>query len=294
MTEVKPPKRKKPSPVSTIVSLTLVMFLLGLFGLSVVFLHGFKKTLVESAGVDVYFKDSTSELEIKRLQQSLEKESWCLKTRFITREEGIKEMGDLEDEALENYISVQAIPLSLEVFFKSDFATEANISNVAKRLKGNTLVESVDYQSSVLTSMHRFMRRLQYALLAIALIFVAVAMGLIYSSTRLTIFANRFIIKSMQLVGATNWFIVRPIMGKFAGYALLAWPLAIAMCVGILYLIPIIWPELPLFQIFIETANPFVIGLIAVVLLIFGIFLSVFSAWLSTRKYLRTKIENLY
>lgn len=267
---------------------------MGLFGLSVLLFHGLSTKLVEGSGIDVYFKDSISESQIRAFENTCKTEPWCLKTKFISREEGIKEMGKLNDEELQNFVEVTAIPLSVELYFKAESAEPDQIANVARKLEANPIVESVDYPKNVLESVSATMRRVQYTLLGLSVIFIIVAIGLINSSTRLSVFANRFIIKSMQLVGATNGFIIRPIIGKFVTYAIIAWPVSILLIAGLLYILPLIWPFAPGIEYVKEIVNPALLAIVGLLILIFGIILSVFSAWYSTRKYLRTKIENLY
>lgn len=268
--------------------------MMGLFGLSVLLFQSFSIKLVEGASIDVYFKDSASEAEIMAFEKQQQKEGWCLKTRFVSRAQGIKEMGDKEDADLLSYVETTAIPLCVEFYLKAESASSENFAKIARNFEASTLVESVDYPKNIMKSVAKTLHRIQYTLLGLAVLFIIVAIGLINSSTRLSIFANRFIIKSMQLVGATNNFIVKPILVKFVGYAFIAWPIALGLMFGILYAMPLIWPFAPGLDYLKDIVNPLGLAVLALLLLIFGIILSVFGAWLSTRKYLRTKIENLY
>ncbi|MCC7299321.1 MAG: hypothetical protein IT244_13385 [Bacteroidia bacterium] len=287
-------KRKKPSIIPSVLSLALVMFMLGLLGFSVLGFNGLSKSLVEGSGIDVYFKDTVSEPYAFAFEKALQSEKWLKKTHFISREEGLKQMGDKYDDDFMQYVQASELPLSLEVFFKAENATPENIAATARKLEANPGVEDVVYQKNLVESVAKNLKKIQYILLALVILFTLIAIGLINSSTRLSIFANRFIIKSMQLVGATNSFIVRPFVLKFFKHALIAIPIAAAFLFLLLYGLHYLWKEFVTIREFAGFVNWQYAAIVFAGIAIFGIILAIICAWFSTRKYLRTKIENLY
>lgn len=287
-------KRKRPSALPGITSLTLVVFMLGLFGFSVLGFHGLSRSLIESSSIDVYFHDSTDEAAVHAFEARHAKSSWLKKSRFVSREEGLKQMGDKYDEDFMQYVEVSELPLSVELYFRSEAATPESVAKVAEELEKDPDVESVVYQKNLVESVNRNVKKIQWVLAGIAAIFILIAVGLINNSTRLNIFANRFLIKSMQLVGATNGFIIRPFVWKFMKYALLAIPLAAALLLGLLNGLHFIWKEFGTMHEFAAFIDPMQAAAGFTAIGLFGIILAGISAWFSTRKYLRTKIENLY
>jgi cell division transport system permease protein len=287
-------KRKKPSIIPSVLSLALVMFMLGLLGFSVLGFNGLSKSLVEGSGIDVYFKDTVSEPYAFAFEKALQSEKWLKKTHFISREEGLKQMGDKYDDDFMQYVQASELPLSLEVFFKAENATPENIAATARKLEANPGVEDVVYQKNLVESVAKNLKKIQYILLALVILFTLIAIGLINSSTRLSIFANRFIIKSMQLVGATNSFIVRPFVLKFFKHALIAIPIAAAFLFLLLYGLHYLWKEFVTIREFAGFVNWQYAVIVFAGIATFGIILAIICAWFSTRKYLRTKIENLY
>jgi cell division transport system permease protein len=287
-------KRRKPSALPGITSLVLVMFMLGLFSLSYLGFQGLSKSLVESSSLDVYFNDSCSEAQVRELDNNLKKEKWYKASRFVSREEGMKELAETSDPAFMQYVELNALPLSLELHFKAEFATARELEMVSEKLKKMQIVESVIYQKNLMESVNDNVSKIQLTLLGITLIFVIISIGLIHNSTRLNIFANRFIIKSMQLVGATHGFIIKPIIGKFVMYAIIAFPFSLLLLFGVLKGIHYIWSGFGTIANVAEFINPWQALFCLSATALCGILIAAGSAWFSTRKYLRSKIENLY
>ena len=287
-------KRRKPSALPGITSLVLVMFMLGLFSLSYLGFQGLSKSLVESSSLDVYFNDSCSEAQVRELDNNLKKEKWYKASRFVSREEGMKELAETSDPAFMQYVELNALPLSLELHFKAEFATARELEMVSEKLKKMQIVESVIYQKNLMESVNDNVSKIQLTLLGITLIFVIISIGLIHNSTRLNIFANRFIIKSMQLVGATHGFIIKPIIGKFVMYAIIAFPFSLLLLFGVLKGIHYIWSGFGTIANVAEFINPWQALVCLSATALCGILIAAGSAWFSTRKYLRSKIENLY
>ena len=287
-------KRRRPSALPGIISLALVMFMLGLLSVSYLGFQGLSKSLVESSSLDIYFKDSCTEPAVNALAQKLKQEKWFKSSRFVSREAGMKEMAETQDPAFMQYVELNALPLSLELYFKAEYATANQLERVAAELRSLDIVESVIYQKNLLESVNDNVTKIQLSILGLTLVFVIIAIGLIHNSTRLNIFSNRFIIKSMQLVGATHGFIIRPIMGKFILYAIIAFPISLILLAATLKGMQYIWIGFGSIAEFTEFINPVKAAICMASTAVCGILIAAGSAWFSTRKYLRSKIENLY
>lgn len=275
-------------------SIALVMFMLGLLGVTVLGFNGISRSLMEGSSVDVYFRDSVKEASVTTFKKDLEARKEVKKVVFVSREEGYKQMGETTDENFMQYVEASELPLSVEMYFNAEFASPETIAGIARELEASPLVESVMYQKNLVEKVSRNAHTIQWILLGLSVLFTLIAIGLINSSTRLNIFANRFLIKSMQLVGATNAFIVKPFILKTVYQALLAIPVAGLMLFGILYGVHFIWSQLASLQEFVKYINWQHASFVFAGIILFGIFLAAICAWFSTRKYLRTKIENLY
>jgi len=270
------------------------MFMLGLLGFSIVGFQGLSQHLMESSSIDLYFVDGSTEAQVRKIEQSLLKEPWIKTTKFISPKDGVKEMSEKYDPEFLSYAESIALPLSLEIYPKSDYANIQFIDRESKHLRTFPLVEDVIYQRNWVESMTMNVHRLQIGFAAAAIISLIVAIALIQSATRLSIFANRFLIKSMQLVGATNKFIVRPYVMAFVRHSLIAIPIAMGLLLIIFYGLPYIFQDFAIINDFTKHIGVMALFVICISVSIFGLILAVFGSWLSTRRYLRTKIENLF
>jgi cell division transport system permease protein len=286
--------RRKPSAWPSIISLSAVMFMLGLLGFSLIGFQGLSKHLMESSSIDLYFLDGTTPAQVKATENKLQQEPWVKSTKYITPEEGLKEMGDKYDGEILAFAENIALPLSLEIYPKSEYANIAFIDKESKHLRTLPLIEDVIYQRNWVENMTANVQRLQLVFGAASVIAIFIAIALIQSATRLSIFANRFLIKSMQLVGATNTFIVKPYVLNFVRHSLIAIPIAMGLLLTVFYGLPNLFEDFAIIQDFTKHVAMNELLIICVSVSIFGLILASFGSWLSTRRYLRTKIENLY
>jgi cell division transport system permease protein len=268
--------------------------MLGLLGFSLIGFQGLSKHLMESSSIDLYFTDGTTPAQVKAIEAKLRQEPWIKTTKYITPEDGLKEMGNKYDEEILSFAENIALPLSLELYPKSDYANIQFIDRESKHLRTLANVEDVIYQRNWVENMTANVQRLQWVFAASTLIALLVAIALIQSATRLSIFANRFLIKSMQLVGATNTFIVKPYVMNFVRYSLVAIPIAMGLLLTVFYGLPFVFQDFAIINDFTKHIGVIALFVICISVSIFGLILAVFGSWLSTRRYLRTKIENLY
>lgn len=293
--EEKPVKRKKPSALPGILSLAAVMFILGLLGTTLLGFKSMGDHWLENSSIDIYFHDEIQETEVTKLQKDIEKKSWVSKTRFVSREQGMKEMGDKYDPDFMNYVETVTLPLSLEVYPKAQYANTEFMDQMTKMFKSQPGVEDVLFQKNWLQSMTQNIEKLQWILSGVALIFIVLSTVLINNNVRMSIFANRYTIKSMQLVGATNAFILKPFVLKSVRNSIAALPIA-AICIWLLFWgLP--YSGEPEFEILKEFTSHIVFKdllMVSIAIAIFGILLSTLTSLASTRKYLKLKIENLY
>lgn len=283
------PKRRKPSAWPSILSLAAVMFMLGLLSVTVIGFKGLSIHLMESSSIDIYFKDSISRDQVSALQLNIGKQEWVKATNYVSPEQGIKEMQQKYDPEFLSYAETVSLPMSIEVFPKASFANIEFIDKKAKELRQNPIVESVVFQRNWVENMTHNVKMLQYAFGGITIILLLIAIVLIQSATRMSIFANRFLIKSMQFIGATNGFIIKPYIYNFLRYAAVAIPISSGFLIVIFYVLPI--EMLRSFTQYIQVEE---FAIICGAVSVFGVILAVIGSWLSTVKYLNSKIENLY
>ncbi len=296
MTE-KSSKRKKPSALPSILSLAAVMFILGLLGTTVIGFKGLGEYVIENSSIDIYFNDSVTEAQVIKFQNEINQKSWVKKTRFVSKEQGMKEMGVKYDPEIMNYAETITLPLSLEIYSKAEFAQPKFQEQVVRELKNDEQIEDVVFQKNWLETITKNIQKMQIVYIILALLFIIISIVLIQSAVRLGIFANRHTIKSMQFVGATNSFIIRPIIFTFVKYAFIAVPISFGLLWFIIWQLPDFTGNSEFSTMMFEFRNHINLQnlfIVSVSIAIFGVLLATICSWWSTRKFLRTKIENLY
>ncbi len=290
-------KRKKPSALPSILSLAAVMFILGLLGITVMGFKGLGDFVIENTSIDVYFNDSLSEAQVADYQNKINSKSWVKKTRFVSKEQGMKEMGDRYDPDFMNYVETVTLPLSIEIYPKAEFANPKFQDQVVRELKKDKNVDDVVFQRNWIETISQNIHKTEIVFVILAALFTVISIILIQSAVRLGIFANRHTIKSMQFVGATNAFIIKPIVFTFIKYALIAIPISFSLLYVIVWQVPSLAGNSEFSTMMLEFTNHINLQnlyLISVSIAIFGVLLAASCSWFSTRKFLRTKIENLY
>jgi cell division transport system permease protein len=276
-------------------SLSLVMFILSIWGISILAFDSLVKNMVEETNLDIYFVEQTTEEDITAFIQAQEKSPVIKKSVYISQEQGFEEfMQDESNKEMLDFVSAETLPKSIELYFNAAEDMGSIMSQKAKELRSNPLIEDVVYNPNLVKTVTKNVRIAQLVLLGACFIFIVVAIGLIQSSTRLSIFAKRFIIKSMQLLGATNSFIVRPFITKYVGFAVIAFILSISLTLGLVLLVNQTWPKVIDWNLYLNSLDYGKAALIFGSIAMFGVLLAIICVWLSTRKYLRTKLENLY
>lgn len=280
-------KRKKASFLSPLVSITLVLFLMGMFGLLVFYADQLKTFFKENLQVNIFFTEEAKEADIFRLKQMLDNEYYVKKTEYITKEEAkqimIKEIGEDAEEIL----GFNPFPASLDVFFNSGYAQVDSVEMFKAEMEKFPFVKEVAYQKVILEKIDYYVRIGGLIILSLLIIFMLIAIVLINNTVRLTLFSKRFLIKSMQLVGATQSFIRGPFIIKSMTYGLIGGMIAVVLLGGLVYLISNRIPYAVL-------GDPVTNFILALSLPVIGVLITFISSWYSVRKYLKTKLEDLY
>lgn len=284
-------RNSRTSYISTVIGMTLVLWMLGMVGWGVIASKKITRMVKENLQVDVIFKENAREADMKQLEKTLAAEPYVLSARLVSKEEALaeveKELGDTNvTSPLDNYNPL--LP-SIELFVKEEYAD--SMQRIEDNIMGkyrNTLVKEVFYNKAMLYSINQSTRIAAWIILFFAGLLLIVAIALINNTIRLAVYSKRFLIRSMQLVGATERFIRRPFMWR----ALLQGLLASAFSLGLMLLV-------------LDYATSWFTDLTKIqdlnmLLFLFGALtaLGIFISWISTyfalRKYLRLRSDLLY
>ena len=274
----------------SMMSIALVLFLLGVFALLMMHAQKLSNHLKENIGFEVVMNSNVKETNILNLQKELEAMPAVKSTEYITKEEAIQRLSEDLGEDFLQWLGNEENPLlpSINVSFNAAYANSDSLSVIEEQLLKNPNVKEIYYQKSLVNLINQNVKRIGFALIiaSIALLFIAIA--LIRYTLRLSIYAKRFLVRSMLLVGATASYIRRPFIKSGMSQGFFGALIADIMLAGLLYCLMKRLPELALVQDY-----RIIIG-IFVGIIILGILLGGLSTRSALRKYLNADVDRLY
>lgn len=275
--------------LTSVVSISLVLLLLGIVGLLVLNARQMSDYVKENLCFSLIINNDVAEPDIKQFQKTLDTHEFIKSTEYITKEDAAKQ---LQQELGEDFIETLGYnPLSptINVYLNSDYASPDSIAKLEEFfLSKSGIVNEVSYQQNLVNLINDNIRKVSVILLALSALFFLISFALLNNTIRLQIYSKRFIINTMKLVGAKKNFIRRPFIASGALQGLVSSLIAIALLYAIIYFANAQLGDL------IGTIDPWVIALLFVAVAVIGILLCVFATLLSINKYLRLKTINLY
>ena len=281
-------RRLAGSSITTVVSLSLVLFMLGLLGIIILNTNKLADNVKENIGFQIILNDNAKEADVQHLTKTLNSSAYVKSTEFITKEEAaVRLQKDLGEDFI-NFLGYNPLLSSINVHLKAGYANADSLSWIEKDMLKSKFVKEVVYQKSLVTMINENVKKISLVILIFSGLLMIIALALINNTIRLSIYSKRFIIKTMQLVGATQKFIRRPFVIKGIKHGIYGAAIAISMLIGVLYFAQKQLPELAELQDEKMLASLF--GLVIVL----GIIISWISTSLAVRKYLRLKSDDLY
>lgn len=274
--------------ITTVVSLSLVLFMLGLLGIIILNTNKLSDNLKENIGIQIILNETAKEADIQHLTKMLDISDYVKSTEFITKEDAAKRLQEDLGEDFIDFLGYNPLLPSINVHVKAAYANTDSLAMIEKELLGSKLVKEVVYQKSLVTMINENVKKISLVILIFSGLLMVIALALINNTIRLSIYSKRFIIKTMQLVGATQSFVRRPFVLKGIKHGIYGATIAILMLIGVLYFAQKQLPELAELQD--EKMLLTLFGLV----IILGIIISWISTSLAVRKYLRLKADDLY
>lgn len=282
-------KRGKPSYFMSILGVTLVLFLLGIIGLLIINAHKLGQHFKENVEVSVHLRGDLNPKDSLALVQYIASKPYVKEYTYVTKEMAKKKYLSDGNEDWDKVLTENPLPNSIDFGLKGEYVNSDTLANIKRDLEQQTYVTDVQYQGALVEKLTTNIRKISIVLLVVAIVLSLVVIILIDNTIRLAMFSNRFLIKTMQMVGATRWFIAKPmnvravINGAVSG--LIA---SLAVYSLVLLVQKFILPELKALQ---DTKMTM---LLFIALIILGVGITLFSTHRSVVKYLRMKLDDLY
>lgn len=275
--------------IASLFSNALVLLILGLIIFFGLYARNLSIKVRQDLPLLVIMNENANDSSITQLQKEINKKPYVFKSVLVTKDSAAKSLRkDLKNEDFVRFLGYNPLSTSIEIYLKYQYVNLDSISPIKTFLLKNPAVDEISYQSPQIESISKNIKTLTLILIIFLAINLGVAISLIYVTTRLSIYSQRFAIKTMQLFGATKSFIQGPFLKSAALVGLLAGILGPIILFGLIYLVEKDFPELTQ----LRTKSELMI--IFLILLITGIILSFLSTFFAVNRYLRRKIDELY
>ena len=281
-------RRLRSSYFSVVISIALVLFMVGFLGLVLLKSTQVANHFKEEVVITLFLKNDTSNDQIENLRNSLIKEIFTRKIVYISKDDAAKFYAEDLGEDFVNYLGTNPLKNSIDIYLNPGFVTPEKMGEIAERFKDNSYVFEVSYDKPLVTFLTQNIQRVSFWLFVVSSFFGLIALILINSSIRLSVYSKRFNIKTMQMVGATKGFIRKPFIWNGVQLGFIG---AIISFIGLSVVIYYIYQKIPSLQL---TSDYTTLAYLGGGILIIAFVISWLSTFFATQRFLNLQTEKLY
>ena len=281
-------KKTKSVYVSTVISIALVLLMTGLLGLILIHAKNLSRYVKENIVLNIIMDESVQERNVLAFQKRVDGDAAVLRSEYVSKDSAATKLSEELGEDFVTFLGHNPLSASIDVYLHADHANTDSVAAFIKKISADKQVSEVVYQESLIELINQNIRIIGLVILAFALILLVIAIALINNTIRLAIYSQRFIIKSMQLVGATQSFIRRPFLNYGILHGFIGALIAIGLLILTLYLAQREIPEL------VYLKNWSVFSLVFLGVIVLGVLISAFSTYFAVSKYLKLRSNELY
>lgn len=273
---------------SVILSVFLVLFLLGILGFFIINSKKLADDFKEKIAMTVFFKNTANDTILKNFGTELKKDAFAKSYVYVSKEQAAKQHTDIIGENFMEFLGENPLQNSFDIHLKADYVVKDSITKIESQLRKNQMISDIVYDKQLVNLVNDNINKVSMWILIISGFLTFIAVLLINSSLRLSIHSNRFIIKTMQMVGATKSFIRKPFVMRSIKLGMIGAGLAIIALIGVLIYIQVNFPGLGILD------NKILV--VAVLLLVFGIgvLITWISTYFATQRFLNLRTDDLY
>ncbi len=273
---------------SSTISMSLVLLLIGLVSLLLFVAHDMSVYVKENINLSIILDDESGKEEADRIEAYMSMGDYAKSINYISKEDALKEHIAAMGEDPTDFLGFNPLKASLEIKLKADYANNDSVRMLESKLKAFKGIERIAYQKELIGLVNDNVRKISLVLLGLALVLLIVAIALINNTVRLAIYSNRFLINTMQLVGATDWFIRKPYVKRAAINGLISALIACAFLVVVIYYVMF---EFGLTGMSINTAS---MVWVAIIVITSGMALMALSTLSAVGRYLKMNTNDMY
>ncbi|MBI3134634.1 MAG: hypothetical protein HYZ14_08190 [Bacteroidetes bacterium] len=287
------PNRKglRTAYISTVIGIVMVLFITGLVTWFVLGLNHLKNNKIESFEIDLFFEQSVTEVELGVIEREIAEKEYVSSAAYRSSDEAwdiLRE--EVGDSALNVIDNENPLNQSIIITLKKEYFNAESVKKIEAELMAQYpgQLTEVSYREEIFQEVNTNLQRMVYFVFVLALMLLFIAIGMINNTIRLSLYSKRFLIKTMQLVGATPAFIRKPFIISAIGQALISGLIAGSLVLGFILLLERYDP------LFLEMTDMTIYLVVLAGIVVFGIIITVFSTYFALRKYLRLNLDNLY
>ena len=273
---------------SVVLSVFLVLFMLGMLGLFIINSKRLSDNFKEDIVMTVFFKNEATDSVFKSFAASIKKSKFAKDIKYVSKDQAAKDHKDIVGDNFMEFLGGNPLQNSFDIHLKADYVTNPGFSKVEGQIRSNPMVADIVYDKQLITLVNDNVKKISMWVLIISGIFAFISVLLINSSLRLSIYANRFIIKTMQMVGATKAFIRKPFVRRSIVLGLIGSVLAIFCLIGVLLYINTNYPTLEIFK------DQTLTVLVLLSVLLVGALITWLSTHFATQRFLNLRTDDLY
>ncbi len=273
---------------SVVLSVFLVLFLLGMLGLFIINSKKLADDFRENIAMTVFFKKEANDTIIKSFDAELKKVAFAKSFEYVSKDAAAKQHTDIIGEDFVTFLGENPLQNSFDIHLKADYVYKDSIAKVESQLRKNPMISDIVYDKQLVNLVNDNIKKVSMWILIISGFFTIIAVLLINSSLRLSIHSNRFIIKTMQMVGATKAFIRKPFVLRSVRLGMIGAGLAVLALIGVLIYLESNFPDLGLLD------DQLLIALVLVAVFAIGVLITWLSTYFATQRFLNLRTDDLY
>jgi len=281
-------KKNKPTYFYAIMGVSLVLFLLGIMGWLFINGRALSRAFKEDLEVQVDFHDNTRDENVQKMKSILDRQPFVRESRIITKDEAVKLESQVEGENIVDFMGFNPLFTSITLKLHESYVNKDSLQRIKQFIMQSNVVRDVTWSKLVVDQMNNTFNKIGIILASISLVLFIVVIFLIDNTVRLAMFSNRFLIKTMQMVGATRWFITRPFDKRAIINGLIS---GIISVLGLWLIISFAESQLPELKLLQSTS---MLTILMLGMVILGILISMVSTHRSVLKYLKMHVDDLY
>jgi len=278
----------KSSSMSIVISMSLVLFLLGILGFLLLNANRLSNHVKQNIGFSVMIKEGKKDINIMQLQKLIDSKAYSLETDWVSKEDAATELQEQLGEDFISFLGYNPLLESIDIKLKATYANPDSLRILKEELTKNDLIHEVFYQKDLVEKINENVRKMSIFLLSFCFLLFIISFTLINNTIRLSVYSKRFLIRTMKLVGATNKFIKGPFLSDSIYNGIYSSLVAICMLLIVFQLLQNDMPD------FLNIQDLKSMGIIFASIFVAGILFTWLSTFLALRKYLRIKESEIY